>query len=99
VNPLEFHPSAQDEVDEAAALYEAQGAVVGADFRAELEAALVRIARDPFLYAVELGEFRACPLKGFPYTLFFIALEGRVWVAAMAHQSRRPGYWARRQPR
>ena len=98
MKPLEFHPSARDEVDDAAAYYEAQGAVVGADFRSEFEAALERLARDPLLYAIELGEFRACPLKRFPYTLFFIDLEDRTWVGAMAHQRRRPGYWARRRP-
>jgi len=50
------------------------------------------------MYAVELAEFRACPLKRFPYTIFYIDLDEQIWVGAVAHQSRRPGYWARRRP-
>ena len=98
MKPVEFHPAAQQEVEDAAARYEAQQAGLGRDFRAEFEAALGRIVQNPQLYGIELGEFRACPLRRFPYTIFYIDLEDRIWVGAVAHQSRRPGYWSRRQP-
>jgi hypothetical protein len=47
---------------------------------------------------VELGEFRACSLRRFPYTIFYIELENQLWLGAVAHQSRRPAYWARGRP-
>jgi len=98
MKPIEFHPAAQQEAEEAAAYHEGQQPGLGRKLRVELEQALERIADNPLLYAVELGEFRACPLHRFSYTIFYLDLEDRVWVAAVAHQKRRPGYWARRQP-
>jgi toxin ParE1/3/4 len=97
VKPVAFHPAAQGEVEEAAAHYEAQRDGLGQVFRSEFEAALGRIVQNPQMYGVELGEFRACSLRRFPYTIFYIDLEDRLWLGAVAHQSRRPGYWARRQ--
>jgi toxin ParE1/3/4 len=97
VKPVVFHPAAQVEVKDAAAHYEAQRQGLGQDFRIEVEAALGRITQSPQIYGVELGEFRACPLRRFPYTLFYIDLEDRIWLGAVAHQSRRPGYWAPRK--
>lgn len=98
MTPVVFHPAAAEEVEQAAADYEARRAGLGQEFRSEFEAALGRIVENPKLYAVELGEFRACPLKRFPFTIFYIELEDRLWLSAVAHQSRRPGYWARRRP-
>ena len=34
----------------------------------------------------------------FPYTIYYVALDDSLWIAAMAHQRRRPGYWSRRHP-
>lgn len=97
MKPVAFHPAAQVEVEEAAARYEAQRDGLGQEFRSEFEAALGRIVQNPQIYAVELGEFRACSLRRFPYTIFYIDLEVRIWLGAVAHQSRRPGYWAPRR--
>ena len=92
MKPVIFHPAARDEIEEAAARYEEQRAGLGREFRTEFEAALGRIVYNPLLYAIEIGEFRACPLRRFPYSIFYIDLDDRIWVGAVAHQSRRPGY-------
>jgi toxin ParE1/3/4 len=93
-----FHPAARDEVEEAVDFYEIQRDDLGQDFHVEFKAALKRVVENPKLFAVEIGEFRACMLKRFPYTIFFIDLEDQIWVGAVAHQKRRPGYWAKRRP-
>jgi toxin ParE1/3/4 len=98
MKPVVFHPAAEDELEEAAARYEALKAGLGQEFRVEFEAALARIVQFPQSYGIELAEFRACPLRRFPYTIFYIDLEDKIWLGAVAHQSRRPGYWARRRP-
>jgi toxin ParE1/3/4 len=98
VKPVVFHPAAQEEVEEAAARYEAQRVELGREFRSEFEAALERILQFPQRYGVEIGEFRACPLRRFPYTIFYLDLDDRIWIIAVAHQSRRPGYWVKRRP-
>ena len=68
------------------------------EFRLEFEAALGRLLANPQLYSIEVDEGRACPLHRFPYTVFYADLADRIWVAAVANQRRRPGYWMGRQP-
>lgn len=36
--------------------------------------------------------------RRFPYTTFFLKQEDRIWIAAVAHQRQRPGYWSQQQP-
>jgi hypothetical protein len=98
VKPIVFHPDAAQEAGDAADYYEGLRAGLGDDFRAELDAALARIRQDPQLYAAESGSVRICPLHRFPYSVYYEELADRIWVAAVGHQSRRPGYWARRRP-
>lgn len=97
MKPAEFHPDAAEEARDAAAYYESIRAGLGADFQAELDATLARIRGNPLLYAAESGAIRICPLQRFPYSIFYEDQADRVWVAAVGHHSRRPGYWARRR--
>lgn len=98
MKPLEFHPDANDEARDAALHYEGLQPGLGDDFRSELAAALARIQQNPQLYAPESGGRRVCPLHRFPYAIFYEELTDRIWVAAIGHHARRPGYWARRRP-
>ena len=97
MKPVEFHPDAAEEAREAAAYYEALRPGLGADFQAELSAALAGIADNPLMYAAESGAIRICSLHQFPYSIFYEDFADRVWVTAVAHQRRRPGYWKRRR--
>jgi plasmid stabilization system protein ParE len=98
VKPIVFHPDAAQEARDAAAYYEGLRAGLGDDCRAELEAALARIQQNPRLYPAVSGAIRICPLHRFPFSVYYEELTDRIWVVAIAHQSRRPGYWARRRP-
>lgn len=98
MKPVEFHPDAADEANDAVDYYEGIRAGLGDDFRVELEAALARIQQNPQMYAAESGSVRVCPLHRFPYSIDYEELADRIWVAAVGHQKRRPGYWTRRKP-
>jgi len=99
VKPVILHADAEAELCEALEHYERQRAGLGGEFRSEFEVALERVRQNPQLYAAEdESGARYCPLRRFPSTLVYIDLEEHVWVAAVAHQRRRPGYWACRQP-
>ena len=46
---------------------------------------------NPDAYAVEDDPaVRYCPLHRFPYTLVYVELDERIWVAALAHQAAAP---------
>jgi hypothetical protein len=32
------------------------------------------------------------------YTIYYVELDQTIWIAAVAHQKRRPGYWSDRSP-
>lgn len=97
MKPFLIHADAEAELREAIANYERQRAGLGREFRAELEATLERVRENPYLYAAEdESGARFCPLRRFSYTLVYLDLEEHVWIVAVAHQRRRPRYWARR---
>lgn len=98
MKPSDFHPDAAAEAREAGRRYDGIQPVLGEEFRDELNAALTRIRDNPLMYAAESGSVRIAPLHRFPYSLVYEDLADRVWIAAVAHQSRRPGYWSQRRP-
>ena len=92
-----FHRLAGEEYRKARRWYSTQAsAEVARRFRDEVDSALRRIADHPETWPIYLGEFRWIRLRRFPYLLVFITLESEVVVVAVAHASRRPGYWRRR---
>ena len=95
---IDFHPDAAQEANDAVDYYDAIRPGLGDDFRVELDAALARIQQNPQLYAAASGSIRICPVHRFPYSVYYEELADRIWVAAVGHQNRRPGYWRCRKP-
>lgn len=93
-----FHSQAEAELEQAAVYYEGQRPGLGREFRQEFEAALDRLLANPQWHAIEINDVRGCPLRRFPYTIYFADLNNRIWLIAVAHQHRRPRYWAERRP-
>jgi plasmid stabilization system protein ParE len=92
-----FHPAAESEVDAAAQWYGERRNGLGGEF---IEAVL-RTADDvcdaPHRWRVVRGRARRALLGRFPYALVYReTADGDIEIVAVAHTSRRPGYWARR---
>jgi hypothetical protein len=99
VKPFAIHADAEDELREAMEHYEEEREGLGREFRLQFEAGLQRVRENPQLDAVEDDSgVRYCPLRRFPYTLVYVDFDSQVWIVAVAHQRRRPRYWARRRP-
>jgi hypothetical protein len=93
---LSLHPEADVELTEVARYYEAQQPGLGVEFLAEVNAAVVGLKRAPEIFAVRADGARRCPLHRFPHRLVY-RIEGDVLrIYAIAHPSRRPGYWLER---
>src|SRR5436853_193293 len=96
---IEFHPSAQAELDATVGFYESRLEGLGIRFLAAVEETTERIVASPDA-ASPLGEgFRKRLVPGFPFRIVYRRLEQRVFIVAIAHQHRRPGYWHRRLSR
>ena len=75
--------------------YEERRPGLGVEFLGAVQAVLTRVATDPEQFPVWMNNhrFRRASVDRFPYSLFFHTLEAVPVVVAVAHASRRPGYW------
>ena len=76
-----FHPEAEQEFIEASLFYDSQKKLLVE--KPEIGARIDEI-------------FRRMLLNRFPYVLIYSLEPERIWIVAVAHQRRRPGYWRRR---
>jgi toxin ParE1/3/4 len=99
LKPFVFHPAAEKELDRAVDYYEERRKGLGLDLQSEVEKILRTIQKDSQRYPpYKSTDFRKASIKRFPYNVFFLELEDCIWIAAVAHHKRKPGYWSRRTP-
>lgn len=94
-------PEASEELDDAAVWYQSQRPGLGFEFLQAVEATLDRIARWPQIGRRVPGvsadfPVRRFPVPRFPYHIAYLEWEGVIRLLAVAHDSRKPGYWLSR---
>jgi plasmid stabilization system protein ParE len=101
VKRLGIDPAAEEELRAAVAWYEMQRRGLGARFFAEVGRVLDLILRHPGIGSpvprvrAQYGT-RRVPLRRFPYFIVYREQGEEIQVIAVAHASRKPGYWRRR---
>lgn len=98
---LVLHPDAVAEATAAGDWYESQRPGLGADLAGELERAFEMILDHPQTWPNWPGVpgglgVRRFLLVRFPFALAYVTRADDVVVLAVAHTSRRPGYWLSR---
>lgn len=94
---VSFHRLAQAEAQAAEAWYAVRSHAAAERFRRAVEEAAARCAANPDVGTLIGSRFRAVRVWRFPYVLVHHRLDvDEVQVVAVAHTSRRPGYWRRR---
>jgi plasmid stabilization system protein ParE len=91
-----FHPEAQEEMIESARIYEAKSEGLGSDFLTAVEETTQSIEGFPEAGLVDRGNIRKRLIAGFPFTILYETNPERIFIAAVMHQHRRPGYWRKR---
>ena len=91
--PLIYDPAARTELIEAAAYYEECRPGLGEAFLGEVEGAIDRLSRDPLRWRKIGGRFRRCLVRQFPYGIIYAVEDPEIFVAAIMHLRRKPGYW------
>ncbi|MGH7572646.1 MAG: type II toxin-antitoxin system RelE/ParE family toxin [Gemmatimonadota bacterium] len=82
---------------EAVDFYEARTPGLGADFIDEIERAVGNITANPRAGLPLEGNTRRVLLRRFPFSLIYEAQGDQALVVAVAHHSRKPGYWRDRR--
>jgi plasmid stabilization system protein ParE len=94
----EFHPGAEEDFFATLRFYrERESNEVARDFEAELRRCAGLLLRHPEM-APPIGprQVRRMVLNGFPFNLHYVIAGEVIRILAVAHQSRRPGYWSSR---
>lgn len=91
-----FHPEAHQEMIESARFYEEKSGGLGADFLTAVENTTRRIEQNPEAGPIERANIRKRLVSGFPFTILYEIQLDRIFLAAVMHQQRRPGYWKTR---
>lgn len=94
---VRFHSEADQELLEAQTWYEKRSEVAAQAFALEIDGAINRISMAPLRYPQGRRGERRFVLDRFPYTILYRVRADHVFVTAVAHQSRRPGYWRHRK--
>jgi plasmid stabilization system protein ParE len=93
---LIFHPEAEEEFLQAAAYYERQSLGLGKEFSSEVQRTLSRVLQYPDGGHSVRGGRRSWRVSRFPYAVIYRVYPDMVRVLAVAHLSRKPGYWRHR---
>ena len=93
---VEFHPEAQDEFVSAAQFYEDRTKWLGLDFIRTIQRTYERLLEFPATGAPFGRRFRRVLVPKFPYGLLYRVEPDRIYIIAVMHLHRRPGYWRSR---
>ena len=94
--PIEFHPDVALEVKSSYQWYQSQADGLGQDYLSELESSIETISELPDTWPRFQFGFRRFLLSKFPFSIIYKASEKNIYVVAVMHNSRKPGYWTER---
>jgi plasmid stabilization system protein ParE len=86
-------PQAEAEIEAAFRWYHERSAQAALAFREEAFDQIDALARIADRWKVDEEGTRRCLLKHFPYSVFYEIDADCVYVLAVAHRRREPGYW------
>jgi len=99
VKRVTLHPEAEEELRTSESFYEERdGHRLALDFVRRVEATLRFIAEYPerFPRLPQYRQVQKARMTRFPFSIYYINRDRDIWVIAIAHGKRRPGYWEER---
>lgn len=88
-----FLPAAETELQAQVLHYRQEAEGLDREFFDEIERAIAFIRRNPVASPERPHPFRCKPLSHFPFNIFYTVEPKFILIVAVAHQSRKPGYW------
>jgi len=90
---LKFHPEVSSEIGASYRWYQEQAEGLGDDFLNELESAYQAVVEFPKTWPLFRRCFRRFLLPRFPFSIIYRERGDAIFVVAVMHNSRKPGYW------
>ena len=90
---LRIHRGATVDIEEARDSYARAGEDLATDLLAEIDAAIAGVSEAPQRWPPYRARTRRRLVKRFPFSVIYLDRDDEI---AVAHHSRRPGYWTKR---
>jgi plasmid stabilization system protein ParE len=90
---FEFHPEAEQDLHESALYYEREVPGLGRRFADEVARVVQLLVERPELGSYVDGELRHFVLRRFPFSIVYAVTPSVIYIVAVAHGHREPGYW------
>jgi len=97
VIPYSFDPEAETELIEASAFFESRLPGLGKAFAASVQSVITLIREYPEIGTPDGPSRRRVLVRRFPYAVVYEHRQDSIFVLAVAHTHRRPGYWQDRE--
>jgi toxin ParE1/3/4 len=91
-----FHPEANEEYAEAAEYYSNIAPRLGTRFHDEIERLILEVRRHPERFFRISPPVQRAKSPEFPYSVVYLDQPDQIWIVAVMHSKRRPGYWRHR---
>ncbi len=91
-----FHPAARDELINSVDYYEEQQPKLGLKFLEEIYSSIIRITEFPSSHPVYSKNTRKCITNKFPFAVIYQIRKEEIFIVAVTHLARKPGYWKER---
>lgn len=96
---LIYHEDAEAELRATIDYYNDRQSGLGVEFFDEVRAAAELVRQMPGAFTLHGRHgLRVCRVKRFPFALYYQEMSDAIWIAAVAHNRRRPDYWRDRRP-
>ncbi len=93
---IDFHPEATSELEESADWYKERSRVAERGFLLAVESAIHKLEKDPKRFPRLDARHQSCSVETYPFQIIFRNDGRRIFIIAIAHAKRRPGYWRER---
>lgn len=96
MKPVRYHPDARSEMIGSALFYDERSRGLGERFLQAVEATETIVLKHPLSGQPYESGTRKHRVRKFPFALIFKEFSDFIMVFAVAHFSRKPGYWIER---
>ena len=91
-----LHPAAEQELAEAVCYYREIEPELGTRFYREMARLIHEVCANPERFHQFDPPARRHFSAEFPYAVIYLAKPSHVWIVAVMHMKRQPGYWRKR---
>jgi plasmid stabilization system protein ParE len=91
-----FHPEARVELNDSVDYYEDRQLGLGFEFLQEVNRTIQRIIEFPEAWTLVSKNARRCLMDRFPFAVIYQIRKNEIFIVAVTHLARKPGYWKSR---